>query len=533
MRKILLVLLIVLFIPLVNADDLFYSDTMELNVEQSGEILTYDVRELTLYLYVYPKEEEYSVISYINTNPRSNLEDNAYVFSWSSVDGKVDYYINSRVKNTLKIKKIKDKINFPMTVPEEYEKYTQSSELCDSDNIEIKKLANSLASGEDDAYKVIFKMTNWVNSNLNYTTAEVGDTVKASIVLKTREGACDEFSNLLMALLRSVNIPVRYITGYSYGTFEENKFGSHGWLEVWLPKYGWIPIDPTYGELGWLDTTHVKLLTTIDPMPSSVEYKWVGGNVGSGTLIEEIEVISNTMNMPIFLEGELSVEDVSLTLGSYNIIWLDIKNPNDYYVSTSAALRVAPPLIDKNPKMVFLEPFGEERVGWIVKYPANLSEGYIYTYFNNATAYFLGEKATTSIVKGDVNSLTLREVEALMTSKDGVKKGSPDVSLKILKPMQVKLGDTYTVSVSIENKGSGPLESLTVCIKEDCRNNYVGISEIIEEDFNLVASELGINKVIVTFKNVNLEPYILEINVIEKSIIERIIDFFKNLFRLK
>lgn len=533
MKKILFVLLIALFIPLVNADDLFYANNMNLNIEQSGGILTHDVNELTLRFYVYPKEEDYSTVSSINTDPKSNLEDDAYVFSWSSVNGEISYSINSKVRNTLKIKKIKDKINFPLTIPEEYEKYTQSSELCDSDNIEIRKLANLLASGEDDAYKVIFKMTNWVHSNVNYTTSEVKDTIKASVVLNTRKGACDEFSNLLMALLRSVKIPVKYITGYSYGTYDKHEFGSHGWLEVWLPEYGWIPIDPTYGELGWLDTTHVKLLSSLNPKPSSVEYKWVGGSVGEGVLTEEIEVASKTMNMPIFLEGELSVEDVSLILGSYNIVWLNIRNPNDYYVSTSAALRLAPPLVDKNPKMVFLEPFDEERVGWIVKYPSNLTRGYIYTYFNNATAYFLGEKTTTSIVKEDVNYFTLGEVQVLINEGDIIREGSPNISLKIAKPSQVKLGDTYTIGVTMENKGSGPLDSLIVCIKEDCRDNYIGISESIKEEFDLVALELGLTKVIVTFKNVNLESYILELNVIEKSIFEKIIDFFKNLFKLK
>jgi len=264
-----------------------------------------------------------------------------------------------------------------------------------------------------------------------------------------------------------------------------------------------------------------------------VSYEWSGGNVDSGILTENIEVISNSLTMPIYLTGELVIEESPVEPGSYDILWLELENPNDFYVSTYATLKLAPPLISKNGQMVFLEPNGKEKVGWIVKYPSDLTEGYIYTYFNNATAYFLGIEECTSIVKEDTNFITLNEAEALVNQGEITKRGSPDIKVKINKPTTVKLGDSYNVSISIENIGSGPLESIIICIKEDCRDNYIGISEDIQEDFELVASNLGTNKVIVVFENVNMDPYTLEINVIKKSIFEKIIDFFKNLFKLK
>lgn len=533
MRKVLFILLILFFIPLASSNELLEVNNINMTIEQVGNIVASDVNKLTIYFYIYPKEEDYSIISSIKVNPSATLKNDSYVFVWSPANGNIQYSVKSEVSNVVNLRKINSKIKFPFKAPEQYNIYTQSSELCDSDNINIKKLSNSLASGEDDAYKVIFKLTNWVNSNVNYSLDFRNDTLKSSEVLRLKRGACDEFSNLLLAMLRSLNIPARYATGYTYGTYGEHKFESHGWLEAWLPEYGWISVDPTYGELGWLDATHIKLLSSIDPKSSSLEYQWIGGNVESNKLEEKIEVVSSGGKIPIYLEGELKVEDISVDIGSYNILWLNFKNPNDYYISTYAALTSAPNLIGKNGKMVFLEPNGEARVGWIIKYPSNLSESHIWTFFNNATAYFLGNVGSTSIVKSGENSLTLEECEALIQKEEKNIKGSPDISINILKPKEAKIGDTYEITVKVQNKGSGPLENLTICIKEDCREKYIGINQDILESFELVAEYLGENKIIILFKNVNIEPYVLEINVIEKSLLEKIIDFFKKLFKLK
>lgn len=58
-----------------------------------------------------------------------------------------------------------------------------------------------------------------------------------------RAGVCQDYAQAMLALLRSVGIPARYVSGYlATGVGSE---GSHAWLEVFVPGSGWFGYDPT------------------------------------------------------------------------------------------------------------------------------------------------------------------------------------------------------------------------------------------------------------------------------------------------
>ena len=42
-------------------------------------------------------------------------------------------------------------------------------------------------------------------------------------------------------------------------------WGEHGWLQAYGPNSGWIDIDPTYGEAGVVDGTHIVMSIVPDP----------------------------------------------------------------------------------------------------------------------------------------------------------------------------------------------------------------------------------------------------------------------------
>jgi transglutaminase-like putative cysteine protease len=65
-------------------------------------------------------------------------------------------------------------------------------------------------------------------------------------VLETRHGVCQDFAHLMIACLRSLELPVRYISGYLRN--DANLTGaeaSHAWVSVWCPVLGWQGFDPT------------------------------------------------------------------------------------------------------------------------------------------------------------------------------------------------------------------------------------------------------------------------------------------------
>jgi transglutaminase-like putative cysteine protease len=60
-------------------------------------------------------------------------------------------------------------------------------------------------------------------------------------------GVCQDFTHLMLALLRLRQIPCRYVSGYLHvepGRAEAAQ--SHAWIEFYSPIAGWTPFDPTH-----------------------------------------------------------------------------------------------------------------------------------------------------------------------------------------------------------------------------------------------------------------------------------------------
>lgn len=85
-------------------------------------------------------------------------------------------------------------------------------------------------------------------------------------VLAQRAGVCQDFSHLMIAGLRGLGLPARYVSGYIRTrpppgqTRRRGADQSHAWVGAWLgPAHGWVDLDPTNGivvaeehvVLGW------------------------------------------------------------------------------------------------------------------------------------------------------------------------------------------------------------------------------------------------------------------------------------------
>jgi len=78
-------------------------------------------------------------------------------------------------------------------------------------------------------------------------------------IWKLKSGVCQDFAHILLAMLRLMNIPARYVSGYIC----PNKPGmrgegaTHAWVEAYVPSYGWLGLDPTNNCI--VNDTHVRL----------------------------------------------------------------------------------------------------------------------------------------------------------------------------------------------------------------------------------------------------------------------------------
>src|SRR5258706_3723861 len=86
-------------------------------------------------------------------------------------------------------------------------------------------------------------------------------TVESTLdeIWKIKTGVCQDFAQILLAMLRLMDIPARYVSGYIC----PNKSGmrgegaTHAWVEVYIPFYGWLGVDPTNNCI--VNDTHVRL----------------------------------------------------------------------------------------------------------------------------------------------------------------------------------------------------------------------------------------------------------------------------------
>ena len=66
---------------------------------------------------------------------------------------------------------------------------------------------------------------------------------------QSRQGVCQDFAHIMIALVRRLRIPCRYVSGYLYRRAQDHDRSvvdaTHAWVEAFLPPLGWVGFDPT------------------------------------------------------------------------------------------------------------------------------------------------------------------------------------------------------------------------------------------------------------------------------------------------
>ncbi len=127
----------------------------------------------------------------------------------------------------------------------------QSQKAVDAIAAVLRKY-DSIAAMTEHCSEYIFKHFKYIKGITNVETT-------VDEILQHRAGVCQDFAHLMLQVLRTCEIPCRYVSGYIC----PNKNGmrgegaTHAWVEAWIPGYGWAGIDPTNNV--WVTNKHVKL----------------------------------------------------------------------------------------------------------------------------------------------------------------------------------------------------------------------------------------------------------------------------------
>lgn len=128
--------------------------------------------------------------------------------------------------------------------------FLKPTEFTQTDKYEIKYLSRKLSENENLEVKVVYNILNWVKSHIEYNPDH--KNYDAFSVLLNREGSREGILNLILALLRSANIPVKASIGYTLpisirkfkGLSLKFEKGIYNFLEIYFPSKGWLYFDP-------------------------------------------------------------------------------------------------------------------------------------------------------------------------------------------------------------------------------------------------------------------------------------------------
>ncbi len=553
MKRILAILLLLLMLPLAAAqlEDQKEISQADMKFSATGSLRTVgNVKYINLKLFSFPKSDIFNTVLNVQTSPRAELKEESgeefYYFIWDPDniqqdldtlkyklnDERLEYSLTAEVKANFILPKVKEKIPFPyLALDKDLRPYTEATPKIDSNESNIKQLANKLASGEDDLYAVVFKFAKYVNNLLEYDRKYLEGTQKASKVLELKRGVCDEYTVLFMSLCRSVGIPVRYISGVAFSNIDD-EFNPHSWAEVYFPDYGWIPFDPTYNEYGWVDATHIRLQETQNAEVPSIRYIWEKGDVEGEQPDIQIVMQDEKIGLPNILTSTMWVEKNTIGFDSYNIIWMQLENPNNYYIIPEVALAKSPEIISDNPQYVLLEPRGTELIHWIVRIPSDLDELYSYTYSVESKTMFAAPQKSSFIADKGADILKLSDInKKLKTDISSTAIPKPNLAINIHHPNKAYLDKPFELAVTAVNNGNSAIPDLKICVENECKGAYAGISEEIAKEFQITPTNIGENKIKLYFTGNGIdETHEITLQVKKQTVLDIIIDAIESLF---
>jgi len=138
--------------------------------------------------------------------------------------------------------------------------YTREEGPWQTNNQTLRELASNLKGSETRVLTIIKNFITWIGWYISYPKERHENPYYPNVTYARREGDCDDQAVLLITLSRIVGIPSYLQVGsiYSPGQLDnasywnghmsivERQIGWHGWAVVYVPPWGWLPVDLTY-----------------------------------------------------------------------------------------------------------------------------------------------------------------------------------------------------------------------------------------------------------------------------------------------
>ena len=140
--------------------------------------------------------------------------------------------------------------DYPAEIEEQY------TQLPGDTPARLERFTADLTRDDETPYEKAVTIENWLEESKEYDlgVSERSDQIATSFVFEMEAGYCEYFATAMVSMLRSQDVPARYVVGYSSGqqvgedTYEVRSMNAHAWVEVYFEDIGWVRFDPTPAE---------------------------------------------------------------------------------------------------------------------------------------------------------------------------------------------------------------------------------------------------------------------------------------------
>jgi len=266
-------------------------------------------------------------------------------------------------------------------VDAELKKYLDQTKYIEVNDQELRSKAQ-LEFTNNSSFETVRGIAEWVNNNITYDFENYYNGIwSAKQTYNSRAGVCDEFANLTAAFTRIKGLPTRYISGIS---FDGQRFGNHGWVEVYIKNSGWVGVDSTYGEAGYVDAAHFPLSKSLDASEGTSFRSVVYGVQPAEVEWHDLGTPEVTINDISFFENLVDVEvDIpeKLDNGEKFVVTAKIRNLQAGSIIIPVDLLLHRDFTYEKPsRLELFRPFEEKEIVWDVTAPANGKEGFFVSY---------------------------------------------------------------------------------------------------------------------------------------------------------
>ena len=145
-----------------------------------------------------------------------------------------------------------EQYNEKISSDQKLSKYLQPTKYWQVNDSYIKEEANKIQENESNILDLIMADYRYINEKLEYDERKANtfnNRVGAKQALQGDSSVCMEYADAMISILRAQGIASRAVIGYT--NLKElsetpDRQVRHQWVQVWIPEYGWLSVDPTW-----------------------------------------------------------------------------------------------------------------------------------------------------------------------------------------------------------------------------------------------------------------------------------------------